>query len=103
MSVIFGICSTQGCAVDKRALSCLALATAQYGQDGTYTRIEGTIGFAFQAFHTHNRSQLEHRPLKSEDGNIVALDGRLDNHEDLCAALGIDEKPTSDSLIILKA
>jgi asparagine synthase (glutamine-hydrolysing) len=57
----------------------------------------------FQANHTHVRSNLESLPLTDSLGNMLVFDGRLDNHAQLCALLGIRDSDTADSLIVLLA
>jgi asparagine synthase (glutamine-hydrolysing) len=57
----------------------------------------------FQAYHAHARSHLETQPLSDDHGNVLAFDGRLDNHGDLSGLLGMRVHETPDSLIVLKA
>jgi asparagine synthase (glutamine-hydrolysing) len=103
MSVIFGICATQGSIVEKQTLLRLAAATSRYGIDGTETHSEGRIGIGFQAFHTHCRSRLERQPARHPLGNVLALDGRVDNHRDLASRLEIQDKEIADSALVLEA
>jgi asparagine synthase (glutamine-hydrolysing) len=102
MSVIFGTCLSHDSVVDEKLLLHLANATARYGPDGTNTLAHGRIGMGAQAFHTHHRSRLEQPPSVDHRGNIVVLDGRLDNHRELAATQGMSEGALSDSALILK-
>jgi asparagine synthase (glutamine-hydrolysing) len=102
MSVIFGTCLTDKASVDESSLSRMAEATRRYGIDGTYISCAGQIGMGFQAFHTHARSRLEHQPPADALGNMVVLDGRIDNHEDLAASEGLRRENVSDSELVLK-
>jgi asparagine synthase (glutamine-hydrolysing) len=61
------------------------------------------VGLGIQQFHTHVRSNLESKPASDDQGNAVALDGRLDNCQELCALLGLPASDTSDSEIVLHA
>jgi asparagine synthase (glutamine-hydrolysing) len=57
----------------------------------------------FQPYHTHQRSYLESQPVADDLGNMVTLDGRIDNHAELCQLLEIRESAASDSTIVLAA
>lgn len=103
MSIIFGIRNAEGNDVEEPFLLHLAGATGRYAPDGTYVRAKGNIGMGLQPFHTHQRSNLESRPVLDDLGNMVVMDGRLDNHKELCELLGIREPEMADSQIVLKA
>jgi asparagine synthase (glutamine-hydrolysing) len=103
MSVIFGIRNAVGQRVEKRQLLELAQGTDRYAPDGTVVRASGRIGMGFQPYRTHERSHLESRPMVDAGGNILTLDGRLDNHADLCKLLNLSDACTADSLIVLAA
>jgi hypothetical protein len=36
----------------------------------------------FKSCHTHLRSDLEKQPVIDELGNILTIDGRIDNHKE---------------------
>jgi asparagine synthase (glutamine-hydrolysing) len=57
----------------------------------------------FQPYYTNQRSNLECQPLADELGYMVTLDGRIDNHEELCRLLEIQEPASPDSAIVLAA
>lgn len=103
MSVIFGIKQSEGNVVDEQELLDLAQATDRWAPDGLFVRAEGRIGIGFQPYRTHHRSNLESQPTADSLGNMVALDGRLDNHEELRELLEIGELETPDSQIVLAA
>ena len=103
MSAIFGLYLQQDSLLDEESLSCLGQATSRYGVDGTAIYVQGRLGMAFQAFHTHGRSRLEQQPIVDLRSNILVLDGRLDNHRELAATEGIKEESVSDSALILMA
>jgi asparagine synthase (glutamine-hydrolysing) len=103
MSVIFGICAPRTAIVDEQLLQRSAEVTARYGMDGTGVRVQGRIAMGFQAFHTNDRSRLEREPIVDAIGNILVLDGRLDNHQDLAESLDIDDRGVPDSALVLKA
>jgi len=103
MSIIFGIKESEGEDVYERQLFDLARATDQYAPDGTFVRAKNHIGMGFQPYHTHQRSNLESQPVVGESGNMLTLDGRLDNQAELCDLLDIHGSDTPDSLIVLAA
>ncbi len=103
MCIIFGIRKPRRQTVEERQLLDLAHATDKYAPDGTFVRSNGGLGMGFQPYHTHQRSQLESQPAADERGNMLAFDGRLDNHKELCELLDIQENEISDSMIVLAA
>jgi asparagine synthase (glutamine-hydrolysing) len=103
MSIIFGVRKLEGDTVAERHLLDLAQATGNRAPDGTFVNAKGRVGMGFQPHHTHQRSNLESQPTIDERGSMLTLDGRLDNHIELCNLLDIREVDTSDSLIVLTA
>jgi asparagine synthase (glutamine-hydrolysing) len=103
MSIIFGVRKAEGDPVEERHLLDLAQATERWAPDGTFVRAKGRIGMGFQPYHTHQRSNLESQPAVDYLGNMVALDGRIDNAEELSRQLNIEEPDSADSLIVLEA
>ena len=103
MSIIFGVQHAAGTVASKENLLVLGKRTARWAREGSRVLYRGRIGMGVQPYSTHLRSTLEHGPIFDELGNMLALDGRLDNHEDLRTELGIDDAGTSDAHIILAA
>src|SRR5260370_3987518 len=103
MSIIFGVKKPEGDMVAERQLLGMAHAPDRWAPDGTFVRALGGIGMGLQPYHTHQRSNLECQPIVDDLGNMVSLDGRLDNHNDLRELLEIPDPNTSDSLIVLAA
>lgn len=103
MSIIFGIKRPVGDVIEERHLWTLANATDRWAPDGTFVRVQGGIGMGFQPYRTQQRSILESQPVTDDLGNMVTLDGRLDNHQELRDLLTIDDPNTLDSLIVLAA
>ena len=103
MSILLGICQPEGHTVEEQQLIELARGTDRYASDGTFTRADGRIGMGFQPYHTHLRSSLDSQPAVDGHGNMLTLDGRIDNHAELCEILDIYEHKTSDSQIALAA
>lgn len=103
MSILFGICQAAGRDVEERRLIELGRATDRYAPDETSIRVSGRIGMGFQPHHTHQRSNLESQPICGERGTMLTLDGRIDNHSELCQILGIENDLAADSLIVMAA
>src|ERR1700722_11559776 len=100
MSIIFGIRQLQGAMVFEEELLQLAQATKRYAPDGVAVHATGRVGMGFPPYPTHLRSRLELGPTTDAHGNLLVFDGRLDNHQDLCQELRLEEMPLSDSGII---
>ena len=103
MSIIFGIRRSIGPDVDRGELLTIASATHRYASDGTLVRASHSVGMGFQPYPTHERSQLESQPAADCFGNLLVLDGRLDNHAELKRILGIDDPLAPDSALVLAA
>ena len=103
MSIIFGVLEAEGRDADLRRLSDLASMTDRYAPDGNSFRTAGRVGMGYQPYHTHQRSQVDSQPAVDQHGNMLALDGRLDNHRELSNLLEMDHSASSDSSIFLAA
>jgi asparagine synthase (glutamine-hydrolysing) len=101
MSAIFGTCLSQDAVVDERSMLRLAEATSRYAVDKPRVFSQHRIGMGFQAFQTHHRASLEQQPVIDHLGNVLVLDGRLDNYQELAARAGINGEAVSDSALIL--
>jgi len=103
MSIIFGVREPLGAVVPQQELLSMARATERYAPDGTWVTVEGRVGMGFQPYHTHERSNLESQPVIDAEGNMIQLDGRIDNHKELLSALNMPDKEAPDSQIVLTA
>ncbi|WP_035351581.1 asparagine synthase-related protein [Edaphobacter aggregans] len=103
MSIIFGVRKHEGEVVEEGQLRKLARTTDRWAPDGTFARARGRIGMGFQPCHTHHRSNMESQPAVDELGNMVTLDGRIDNRSDLCSLLSIEDVDIADARIVLAA
>jgi asparagine synthase (glutamine-hydrolysing) len=103
LSIIFGIRKPLGASVSEEELFHLANATERYALDGVTVHADGRVGMGFQPCHTHQRSKMELGPTGDAYGNLLVVDGRIDNYRDLCQELHLDEASTPDSKIILAA
>jgi asparagine synthase (glutamine-hydrolysing) len=103
VSIVFGIRKPSGAVATRQELSRLASATARYATDGVSVAAQGQIGMGVQPYHTHERSYLESQPLVDSHGNMLVLDGRIDNHVELSDLLNIRKSSSPDSLLVLAA
>jgi asparagine synthase (glutamine-hydrolysing) len=103
VSIVFGIRKPSGAFVTQQELACRAFATDRYALDGVSVNAQGQIGMGYQPYHTHERSNLESQPAIDGQGNMLVLDGRIDNHLELCDLLHIRDQDMPDSFIVLTA
>ena len=104
MSIIFGIrAANDEQQVCENRLRRLAQATESHAPDGTAIRTKRNVGMGFQPRRTHERSTREREPVSDAKGNMLAFDGRIDNHLELADLLGLDQGDQSDSRIVLAA
>jgi asparagine synthase (glutamine-hydrolysing) len=103
MSIIFGVRQGRDNTVHEQTLLDLAHATDRWAPDGTFVRAKGRIGMGVQPYRTHKRCGLEMQPVVDDLGNMVALDGRIDNYKELCERLILQDPNTPDSEIVLAA
>lgn len=103
MSTIFGVVRQSSGNVTDDDLREMALATASYAFDGVEVIAKGRIGMGSQPFHTHNRSKSTNMVQADPLGNVVALDGRIDNWSELASILSLAEQDVSDEQLVLAA
>ena len=103
MSIIFGICKPLGDSTTRQEVVHFSAATERYAAEGTEIAVSGRTGMGMQHYRTHERASLETGPAVDETGNMIALDGRIDNHKELREQLGLSDPRTPDSLIVLAA
>jgi asparagine synthase (glutamine-hydrolysing) len=88
MSAIGGILNFDGRPLETSELIRLWELLKERGPDGGSIALDGlTGGVCHNAFHINRESRLERQPYTSRDGRIIAGDLRLDNRDDLIAAL----------------
>ena len=103
MSILFGIRKLRDCIIHEEELSEFAGATLRYAPEGTFVTVAGCVGMGFQPYATTSRSVLEQQPRCDNTGNILAFDGRLDNHASLRKTLHIENAEAADSEVVLAA
>ena len=72
---------------DLQDLTALWHALRKWGPDGGRIVTSDCVGFCYQAFNTNREARLEKQPLVTHDGRILAADVRIDNRDELFAAI----------------
>lgn len=100
MSAIAGVFRPRGGEVDPTVLSALAAALAPYGPDGMDTVHQDRLAVLHRPFWTTPGQRFERQPLVTDQGDIVAWDGRLDNADEIARALAADAPAPSSALLL---
>ncbi|NOT56169.1 MAG: hypothetical protein HOP18_16335 [Deltaproteobacteria bacterium] len=107
MSGIAGMYHLDGRPVDPTLLHRMTDAIAHRGPDGIHHWITGNVGLGHCMLQTTPESLHERQPLVNETGDVVlTLDGRVDNRDDLRAALaskGAWLRDETDAELVLQA
>jgi asparagine synthase (glutamine-hydrolysing) len=103
MSVQVGVWNLDGEPVDREFLARIGKSIAEYGPDGEFSYIGGSLGMLYRPFHTTSESRVERQPYRSPKGHVVTWDGRLDNRDELMAQLGSDLGPDHTDVGIVAA
>jgi asparagine synthase (glutamine-hydrolysing) len=104
MSVQAGIFHVDGAPASSDWLLDASASLREYGPDGEYTYLDGSLGLLYRPFHTTAESRCEPQPLVLADESIMMWDGRLDNRDELIEPLGPRlNSQTSDLVIVASA
>ncbi len=107
MSGIAGMYHLDGRPVDSALLHRMTDAIAHRGPDGIHHWISGSVGLGHCMLQTTPESLHERQPLVNDTGEVVlTFDGRVDNREDLRAALeskGARLRDETDAELVLHA
>lgn len=105
MSGIFGIFYQDGASVQADDLRQMASLLARRGPDHTDLWLFGSIGLGHTLLTTTPEASFECMPLKhGASGCVITADARLDNRNELLAALDLsDGESTGDTCLILAA
>jgi asparagine synthase (glutamine-hydrolysing) len=97
VSAIAGIFFLDGRPVDRLVLERMVGSVAHRGPDGEGTWREGPVGFGHRMLWTTPESLHEELPLVRKSGDLaLTADVRLDNRDELIAALGIASRPRQE-------
>jgi asparagine synthase (glutamine-hydrolysing) len=92
VSGISGMWNLDGRPVDEVLLGRMSAMLAHRGADGEETWRDGEAGLGCQLSRVGPGSETERQPLVGQSGAVLVFDGRLDNRDELAAALGLDHK-----------
>ena len=96
MSALGGIFHRGGGRPDRDTLAALSHSLRRLGPDGETFSSAGPVGMVYRPFHTFAASRGWQDPLLGEGGELLAWDGRLDNGDELVAALGLGVSSEED-------
>jgi asparagine synthase (glutamine-hydrolysing) len=107
MGGIAVIYNLDGRPVDRAIFDRMLSAIAHRGPDGCGHWVEGPVALGCQLFHTTPEAVGEVQPLADAEGrNRIVFDGRVDNREDLAAAVrakGAVPRDDTDAELVLCA
>lgn len=107
MSGLVGVYHLDGRPVDVALLRRMTAVIAHRGPDGAGHWIDGPVGLGHAALRATPESLRETQPLADETGALcLALDGRVDNRDELAAALkaeGARLRDDTDAELVLRA
>ena len=107
MSGIAGIYHLDGRPADGALLHRMTDVIAHRGPDGAGQWADGPVGLGHRMLRTTPESLHEKQPVVDKTGQlVVTADARIDNRDELLAALRVNSKPKeqiTDSELILKA
>jgi len=106
MSGILGIWRLDGRPADRAELARLSAVLRHRGGDAEGLRISGAAGLACCLGRIAPESRHETQPVIGDDGTLLVFDGRLDDRDELVAALAprtAASKDLPDSSLVLAA
>ena len=107
MSGLAGVYHLDGRPADPALLQRMIHRLAHRGPDASDYWIEGSVGIGHVMLHTTPESLYERQPWSDETGTLcLALDGRIDNREDLVLSLdaaGFHLRTNTDTELMLRA
>lgn len=107
MSGITAIFDRDGRPIDRDLFGRMHNLIAHRGLDGSNAWIDGAVALGHQMFHTTPESVRETQPVATSDGRLrLILDGRVDNRDELSAALrahGTQIRDDTDAELVIRA
>ncbi len=102
MTALAGYLAWHG--TDDAGAQCARMLRAQdiYGRE-TAHMVVGNLALGRRLFRTLPEDRHDRGPMQAASGNLLVADVRLDNREELAAALGMDHRFMSDAAVLLAA
>lgn len=101
MSAIAGILARDRSAINLESLAVMRAGLRSMGPDSEIVRRAGPVAMLHMAFHTHAASRRGDEHFVAPEGDIVCIDGRLDNPRDVLNGLGQGPRNASFAEIAL--
>ncbi len=102
MNGIAGLWNLDARPIEGSVLRSMSARLRHRGRDGERLHVSGATGIACQHSWVNPEEQGEHQPLIGASGAVLVMDGRIDNRDELIAALRLDPS-TSDARCVLSA
>ncbi|MGH7248263.1 MAG: lasso peptide isopeptide bond-forming cyclase, partial [Pseudomonadota bacterium] len=106
MSAIAGLLRFDGETVRRSELERVANTLRQYGPDRSGIVTVGCIGIVHVLMRMTPEDEFDRQPLQGRSGALIAADVRLDNRDEMLAAIGMPPRQAiawSDSRVLLAA
>jgi asparagine synthase (glutamine-hydrolysing) len=87
MAGIFGVCHFDDRPIDPELIARMSATLAHGGRDGEALVIDGSTALGSRVLHEASASASRPQPVRSSSGTRLVFDGRLDNRDELIAAL----------------
>ena len=87
MAGIFGVCHFDDGPIDRELIARMSATLAHDGRDGEALVIDGPAALGIRVLHQASASAPSAQPVRSSSGARLVFDGRLDNRDELIAAL----------------
>jgi asparagine synthase (glutamine-hydrolysing) len=102
MSGIVGLWNLDDAPADEDIFCRMTATLRRRGPDGERRVVVGSIGIGHHHLRVTPEEAGEHQPLLDTSGIVLAMDGRLDNRDELLACLSLSPS-TSDAACVLAA
>jgi asparagine synthase (glutamine-hydrolysing) len=102
MSGIVGVWNVDGRPIDRSVVSRMTVTLRHRAVDGEGVHVDGPVALAHQHLPVTAEETREQQPLVSARGVWLAMDGRIDNRDELLPALTLPSA-TSDAACVLAA
>ena len=105
MSGLVGLWHLDGQPADQHVVSALAATLAHRGRDGFGIWCDGSACLACHLLRATPESAAEYQPATDSEGDVLLFDGRLDNRDEILAALNADPPAHNapDTALVLAA
>ena len=100
MSGIVGMWNLDGRPADSDILRTMTAATAHRAPDGARLHVDGAFAVAHQHLWVTCEEIGERQPISGASGAVLALDGRIDNRDEMLRALDLPASATDAACVL---